>query len=641
MRSNLVARYQTMLNGVQCGSLTYGYDTPIFDPSGPGQGCLIVCADIYTGMSALSAITPTTPADQTSASCENNKTTEAFADMMNYTSYAVRTKLPLFEMQSVIDTLYRLLHPGPDLTQTYHRITPQSQQNLCVGTVGQSGAWGTNLQLNPCSTSDPSQYWVYNRTTSQITNPILGVCLDERWGTSYGTDIGVWGCDTPHPDTGNPQGPADEIDNLAQKWTYDPQSGQLRNALGIVMVWPINPLSRLPAEAGDLVITDVTGQSGGFLAPELDESSPSVNMAWHDDGPTKGDGNADGLTDIELVGAAWGNIPIAKDLGGGNFSGDAWPIDVTDFVNVWAPTPNAKALAGDFNGDGFSDIALTGGAGWQSIPVAFNTTSSSYHVVNTWSSDTVNFGYWASSPGASAVAGDFDGDGRTDIALTGVSTWTSIPVAFSNGDGSFHVTTQPVDTTFDYYASQPGARPVVGDFNGDGLSDIAIVGGTASNVIPVALSTGGGNFTLQLEAATSGDTNFALYATQPGVQAVSGDFDGDGKGDIALTGGSGWWTIPVAFSTNGAFAVANWDIPSGDGNFPYYAPEPGVKAVSGDFNNDGKSDIALTGGPSWLSIPVAFSNGDGTFSPVNTQTSGAGFPTQAETAGVSAVGGAY
>jgi hypothetical protein len=40
------------------------------------------------------------------------------------------------------------------------------------------------------------------------------------------------------------------------------------------------------------------------------------------------------------------------------------------------------------------------------------------------------------------VVGDFDGDGRTDLALTGVTGWATIPVALSNGDGSFTITNQ-------------------------------------------------------------------------------------------------------------------------------------------------------------------------------------------------------
>ena len=59
--------------------------------------------------------------------------------------------------------------------------------------------------------------------------------------------------------------------------------------------------------------------------------------------------------------------------------------------------------------------------------------------------------------------GDFNHDGKADIALTGSSTWASVPVAFSNGDGTFDVTSQPID-----FATWASSVPsLTGDFNGD------------------------------------------------------------------------------------------------------------------------------------------------------------------------------
>ena len=388
--------------------------------------------------------------------------------------------------------------------------------------------------------------------------------------------------------------------------------------------------------------------SNSYFAPNGgDPDYGEFKYCWilDEEGSTKGDGNGDAVTDIYLVGAAFGNVPVAENLGGGVFDCDAQSIDDTNFTNVWATTPNVKALAGDFNGDGLGDIALTGVGGWGSLPVAFRT-SAGFHVTNDTSAGIGNFAGWAGWQNAWPVTGDFNGDGKTDIALVGSPGYTTLPVAFSDGSGSFTVANNPIGSTFYAYAAQEGARPVTGDFNGDGFSDIAIIGGTTSNLIPIAFSNGDGSFTVQSGVVTSGDTNFTTYSTWSGVHAVSGDFDGDGIADIALTGGSGWWTVPVAFSNgDGTFRVTNSGISSGDGGFPTYSSW-GAQPVSGDFNNDGKSDIALTGGKNpdgspWWTIPVAFSNGDGTWNVTNTSTQGANFPAQSTTPGVFAVGGGY
>jgi hypothetical protein len=200
-------------------------------------------------------------------------------------------------------------------------------------------------------------------------------------------------------------------------------------------------------------------------------------------------------------------------------------------------------------------------------------------------------------------------------------------VAFSNGDGTFTVTNDAI-ADFAVYATQasPGLmnRPVellAADFNGDGKTDLALTGGwipnanQAWNTIPVAFSNGDGTFRVTNTVVAS----FPLYATQAGVVAVTGDFNGDGLGDIALTGGTGWNTVPVAFSNgDGSFRVTNLEV----ANFPVYATQ-GAQVVAADFNGDGKSDLALTGGgipgecTPWNTLPVAFSNGDGTFDVTN------------------------
>jgi hypothetical protein len=224
------------------------------------------------------------------------------------------------------------------------------------------------------------------------------------------------------------------------------------------------------------------------------------------------------------------------------------------------------------------------------------------------------FGLWAGLPGMPTVTGDFAGTGRTSVALLGFQDWTTLPVAFSNGDGTFAVTNKPVQN-FAVWAATPGAHALVGHFDDSGRDSIALVGG--KNVfglpwatIPVAFSNGDGSFTV----TNTSNPDFAALAAMPGVHALVGHFDDSGRDSIALVGGQGWTTIPVAFSNgDGSFKVTNAPYP----DFADFASRPGVQPVTGDFYGTGRTGIALVGlsaGTIPVSIiPVAFSNGDGSF----------------------------
>ena len=329
-----------------------------------------------------------------------------------------------------------------------------------------------------------------------------------------------------------------------------------------------------------------------------------------------GDFNADGVMDFALVGGAnWTALPVAMSRGNGDFT--ITYSHVGGEFHGWAATPGVKALTGDFNHDGHTDIALVGGAGWASIPIAFNTGNGNFTITNSWIG---TFAALAATSGARPLTGDFNKDGFTDIALVGGAGFTTLPVAFSYGNGSFLVTNQNVGIYYWGYAlnfamssQEPNVQAVTGDFNKDGFTDIALTGGTSWSTIRLALSYGNGSFLMIDSPAAS----FANWATSPNVKVLTGDFNKDGFTDLALTGVAGWASIPLALSAGGGnFNVTNGNV----GALGSWASTPGARAVAGDFNGDGFTDIAVTGGANWGSIPVAFAAGNGNFNVVNAVT---------------------
>jgi serralysin len=267
-------------------------------------------------------------------------------------------------------------------------------------------------------------------------------------------------------------------------------------------------------------------------------------------------------------------------------------------------------------------VLLLGAAGWETIPVAATPGGGAWTVANT---SAGQFPGWAAQSGVRAVTGNFSGaGGPADVALLGGHDWNTMPVALSNATGTYWTVSNQPAGGFSLWAAEPGVTVLTGDFGKTGKTAIALTGGASWDMMPLALSNGDGTWEItNVGVAPYSNSEFPGWAAQPGVTAVAGDFSlaGTGQAAIALVGGQGWNTIPLAFAlagSNGTWMTTNQ--PAGD--FPGWAAQPGVKVVTGKFSDSGLTDIALIGGPGWTTIPMAVPAGGGNWTVFNNPAGG-------------------
>jgi hypothetical protein len=302
-------------------------------------------------------------------------------------------------------------------------------------------------------------------------------------------------------------------------------------------------------------------------------------------GIVSGDFNNDGYPDLAIADDS-GTIQIFLGNGDGTFTTGA---SIRPFVSGGTGLGVSLATA-DFNGDGNLDLVANG-----------------HYILLGKGDGTFTIGTPTALGGIAQVA-DFNGDGHADIVVfTGDSDFMML---LGNGDGTF--TQGPVTGS-----TGVGTSFTVGDFNGDGIPDIAVTGGFGLGV-QILIGNGDGSFedgSICNEPCNGSNGNGPSYLYGAGLDAAGiavGDFNGDGKVDLAVSDMMNQTVTILTGNGDGTFTVGtpvSTGMPAGSGAYQR-------QVIAGDFNGDGHTDVAVViewradGDPS---LSVLFGNGDGTF----------------------------
>jgi hypothetical protein len=305
-----------------------------------------------------------------------------------------------------------------------------------------------------------------------------------------------------------------------------------------------------------------------------------------------GDFNGDGQLDLAVVNGGAYNCPCSVSVLLGKGDG-TFGAQITYAVGVaWGGGADG-IVAGDFAGNGRTDLAVTNYYG-NTVSVLLANGDGTFQPQVTYSAGP-------NLPLAIA-AGDFSGNGRIDLAVVNAGTFYyysassgTVSVLLGNGDGTF----QPLSGAQNRVGSGPDAL-VAGDFNGDGRTDLAVAN-QEDNTVSVVLGNGDGTF----------QPEFTYTVGSYPAAIVAGDFNGDGRVDLA-----------VANSRDGTVSVL---LGNGDGTFQpqvTYRVGSGPDAiVAGDFNGDGHIDLGVADG---AGVQILLGNGDGSFQSAYTVASGIG-----------------
>jgi len=272
-------------------------------------------------------------------------------------------------------------------------------------------------------------------------------------------------------------------------------------------------------------------------------------------------------------------------------------------------TPVAQ-VAGDFNGDGKADLAVVN-QGSNTVSILLGNGDGTFQPKTDYATGTTPVGI---------AVGDFNGDGKVDLAVANLGA-KSISILLGSGDGTFLPKTDvPLPLT-------PYALTVA-DFNGDGKADIAVTTQNPTFSAPtddVTLLLGNGNGTFQAPVSIVTDSFAAFQNANAGGRSSiqSADFNGDGRPDLVVVNNKDTWGLVGRAQSRTLFPAAGTvSVLLGNGDGTFQAPRifgVGVGANSvtvGDFNGDGHPDFAVSNNNSTF-LNIFTNTGVGNFTTAN------------------------
>lgn len=255
----------------------------------------------------------------------------------------------------------------------------------------------------------------------------------------------------------------------------------------------------------------------------------------------------------------------------------------------WQFKPNDQVIVGDFNGDGMDEVVIFNGVDW-SIPylgLLVSDGAAGLKLIARYDGDIPGWGGFAKND--RFLKADLNGDGKDDLVVVNGDDWSMTYVGLLRSTGTgFYLTNRYDGDIPGWGGLAKHDQFYIGDLNADGKDDLVIFNGDDWSMAYVGLfrsQASGLHMTARYDGDIPGWGGLAKHD-----KLIIGDFDGDGRSDVYIFNGDDWSMSYLGMFRSAGSGLTyvhryDGDVPGWGGLARH------DQFIAADINGDGRTDL--------------------------------------------------
>lgn len=269
----------------------------------------------------------------------------------------------------------------------------------------------------------------------------------------------------------------------------------------------------------------------------------------------------------------------------------------------WQFKANDQFYIGDFNGDGKDEVVVFNSTDWvmEYMGLLVDDGNDGLRLIQRYDDSMPG---WQFQRDDKFFVGDFDGDGKKDLFVFNGENWSIPYVGMLRSTGTGFEVVRRYDENMPSWQMRPNDRHYIGDVNGDGKDDLYVFNGTDWSIAYLGILRSNGT---TLSMSRRYDGNMPGWQMRGDDQHFVGDFSGDGRSDLYVFNGKNWSIAYLGMLRSNGSSLSM--VRRYDGNAPGWQMRPNDRHYIGEVSGDGRADLFVYNhqdwGPEYLGIMVS------------------------------------